>query len=175
MLHGGKFLHYMGSKRSVTHIVASNLTAKKRIEFENSKVVTPEWIINSIEAGKLLAWQDYALIQNDYKQPKLPILIRNADRENGLGDMDCKNPNFLENFFAKSRFHQLSSWKAELRANFVNKFIENTEFNPPRNSIPIMFLSLIHILCIRDRVLGAHALGSAEHISIAWDRSYCTL
>lgn len=24
-------------------------------------------------------------------------------------------------------------------------------------------------------VLGAHALGSAEHISKAWDRSYCTL
>lgn len=139
VLHGGRFLHYMGSKRSVTHIVASNLTAKKRIEFENSKVVTPEWIVNSVEAGKLLAWQDYALIQNDYNQPKLPILTWNADRENGLGDMDCKNPNFLENFFAKSRLHQLSSWKAELRANFVDKFIENTEFDPPRNSIPIMF------------------------------------
>lgn len=33
--------------------------------------------------------------------------------------MDAKNPDFLAHFFANSRLHHLSSWKADLRAKFI--------------------------------------------------------
>jgi len=46
----------------VTHIIASNLTPKKRVEFERYKVVRPEWIVDCVKAGKILAWNNYRLI-----------------------------------------------------------------------------------------------------------------
>ncbi|OWB73946.1 transferase activity protein [[Candida] boidinii] len=71
ILHGGKFLHYLQSKGSVTHIIASNLTPRKKTEFKNYKVVKPDWIVESVSKGKLLHWFDYLLINNDYGQKKL--------------------------------------------------------------------------------------------------------
>ena len=46
----------------MTHIIASNLTPKKRVEFERYKVVRPEWIVDCVKAGKILAWNNYRLI-----------------------------------------------------------------------------------------------------------------
>ncbi|GME95180.1 unnamed protein product [Ambrosiozyma monospora] len=39
ILHGGKFLHYLGSKGAATHIIADHLTPRKKLEFRNYKVV----------------------------------------------------------------------------------------------------------------------------------------
>jgi len=50
-------------KTFVTHIVASNLTPKKRVEFERYKVVRPEWIVECVNAGKALPWNRYRLIE----------------------------------------------------------------------------------------------------------------
>jgi DNA repair protein REV1 len=46
----------------VTHIIASNLTPKKRVEFERYKVVRPDWIVDCVKAGKTLPWNNYRLI-----------------------------------------------------------------------------------------------------------------
>ena len=46
----------------MTHIIASNLTPKKRVEFERYKVVRPEWVVDCIKAGKILPWSNYRLI-----------------------------------------------------------------------------------------------------------------
>lgn len=35
--------------------------------------------------------------------------------------MDAKNPDFLKHFFANSRLHHLSTWKADLRLKFLRK------------------------------------------------------
>ena len=37
--------------------------------------------------------------------------------------VDANHPNFLKVFFSKSRLHHLSTWKSELRSNFLNKAI----------------------------------------------------
>lgn len=58
-LHGGELMPYLDQKTPVTHIVASNLTAKKRIEFERYKVVKPEWVVKSVEEGRRLDWRDF--------------------------------------------------------------------------------------------------------------------
>lgn len=70
VLHGGKFLHYLSSKKTVTHIVASNLPLKKRIEFANYKVVSPDWIVDSVKEARLLPWQNYSLTSKLDEQQK---------------------------------------------------------------------------------------------------------
>ncbi|KAM3163258.1 DNA repair protein REV1 [Lachancea thermotolerans] len=141
IIHGGSFKHFLSGKKSVTHIVASNLTAKKRIEFQNYKVVTPAWITESIAASKRLPWQDYALITGEYGQQKLQIArppaaaVPAPEQQPADGfdanSLDCKQPGFLQSFFAKSRLHQLSAWKADLRALFCEKYVEGAHLQPP--------------------------------------------
>ncbi|CAO1626268.1 unnamed protein product [Jaminaea pallidilutea] len=59
VLHGGIFMAYLDQKKPVTHIIASNLTPRKRDEFRDYRVVRPEWIVQSIDAGRRLKWQDF--------------------------------------------------------------------------------------------------------------------
>lgn len=113
--HGGKFIHYLSSKRKATHIVATNMPLKKRKEFANYKVVTPEWIVESVKAGKLLPWQSFAHAWDD-KQPKIAVT-------------NCNDPNFLNNFFQNSRLHHLSNWKSNLRQNVLQL---NDSFRVPK-------------------------------------------
>jgi len=61
--HGGVFVQYMDGKTMVTHIIASSLTPKKKVEFAKYKIVKPQWIVDSIEAGVLLPWSDYKVVE----------------------------------------------------------------------------------------------------------------
>ncbi|GAA6041064.1 hypothetical protein JCM8097_004699 [Rhodosporidiobolus ruineniae] len=62
ILHGGVYVPYLDKKGLVTHIVATNLTPSKRIEFANYKVATPDWLVDSAAAGRLKDWKEYALL-----------------------------------------------------------------------------------------------------------------
>lgn len=46
----------------MTHIVAAELTPKKRVEFRNYCVVKPEWILACVEEGKKVDWRKWALL-----------------------------------------------------------------------------------------------------------------
>lgn len=41
--------------------------------------------------------------------------------------LDARHPDFLKHFFAYSRLHHLSSWKADLRAFFLKKIMETSK------------------------------------------------
>ncbi|KAH3821346.1 hypothetical protein DPMN_123109 [Dreissena polymorpha] len=60
MLHGGTYETYLYRTR-VTHVIATNLPDSKVKEIRGLKVVTPEWITDSIAAGKLLSYTKYQL------------------------------------------------------------------------------------------------------------------
>ncbi|KAI9803841.1 MAG: hypothetical protein M1825_001721 [Sarcosagium campestre] len=60
--HGGGFLQYLDGKTLVTHIIASSLTPKKRIEFRRYRLVKPAWVVESVKAGKLLPWDAFRVI-----------------------------------------------------------------------------------------------------------------
>ncbi|KAL4221825.1 deoxycytidyl transferase [Mactra antiquata] len=60
MLHGGQYEHYLYRTR-VTHVIATNLPYSKIRELKGLKVVRPEWITDSIAAGKLLSYAKYLL------------------------------------------------------------------------------------------------------------------
>jgi len=42
-----------------THIITSSLTPAKVVQFQRMKIARPEWLVESVKAGKLLPWQNY--------------------------------------------------------------------------------------------------------------------
>ncbi|MEE6470423.1 hypothetical protein FKM82_008964 [Ascaphus truei] len=60
MLHGGQY-HVYYSRSNTTHIIATNLPNSKIKELKNEKVVLPEWITESVKAGRLLSYVPYQL------------------------------------------------------------------------------------------------------------------
>ena len=66
--YGGGFMQYLDGKTTVTHIIASNLTPKKKVEFSRYRIVKPAWVVDSIEAGKLLPWDAYRVVDEGIGQ-----------------------------------------------------------------------------------------------------------
>ncbi|XP_025116487.3 DNA repair protein REV1 isoform X1 [Bubalus kerabau] len=60
MLHGGQY-HVYYSRSKTTHIIATNLPNAKIKELKGEKVIRPEWIVESIKAGRLLSCIPYQL------------------------------------------------------------------------------------------------------------------
>lgn len=69
--HGGGFMQYLDGKTMVTHIIASNLTPKKKEEFKRYRIVKPAWIVDSIKTGKLLPWDAYRVLDEGVGQKVL--------------------------------------------------------------------------------------------------------
>lgn len=71
MKYGGIYHHYYRTNKT-THIIATNLPDTKVKQLKNMNVVKPDWIVESIVAGKLLDYRDYLLYSRQSKtQPKL--------------------------------------------------------------------------------------------------------
>lgn len=66
--HGAAFIQYLDGKTMATHIIASSLPPKKMVEFRKYRMVKPAWVVDSIQAGKLLPWSDYRVIGETPRQ-----------------------------------------------------------------------------------------------------------
>ncbi|KAK4188388.1 hypothetical protein QBC35DRAFT_463013 [Podospora australis] len=66
--HGAGFLQYLDGKTMATHIIASAMPPKKSVDFTRYRVVKPAWVTDSIQAGKLLPWTDYRVIEESARQ-----------------------------------------------------------------------------------------------------------
>ncbi|PHH61279.1 hypothetical protein CDD81_509 [Ophiocordyceps australis] len=71
--HGGGFLQYLDGKTMATHIIASALPPKKTIDFGRYRIVKPAWIVESIQAGRLLPWSDFRLLDQGPRQKVLTL------------------------------------------------------------------------------------------------------
>ncbi|KAI5300732.1 deoxycytidyl transferase, partial [Ascosphaera atra] len=60
--NGGHVVAKLDRMTAVTHIITSVLTPKKREEFQRFKVVKPDWVTESVKAGRLLPWQHFKLL-----------------------------------------------------------------------------------------------------------------
>ena len=76
--HGGGFLQYLDGKTTVTHVIASNLTPSKKVEFRRYRVVKPAWVVDSIKAGKLLPWNIYRVVDEGPRQNVLSFQSGNV-------------------------------------------------------------------------------------------------
>ncbi|XP_011701619.1 PREDICTED: DNA repair protein REV1 [Wasmannia auropunctata] len=86
MTHGGMYHHYMRPKIT-THIIASNLPYSKIMMYRRSQnpipICKPQWIVDSIAAGKILNFQNYLLYSNSTSvQPQLAYKLSNGDKNN---------------------------------------------------------------------------------------------
>ena len=66
--HGGGFLQYLDGKTFVTHVIASNLTPKKKVELQRYRVIKPAWVVDSVNAGYLLPWDNYRIVDEGVGQ-----------------------------------------------------------------------------------------------------------
>ncbi|KAJ8108647.1 hypothetical protein ONZ43_g6361 [Nemania bipapillata] len=71
--HGAGFLQYLDSKTMATHIIASSLPPKKMVDFNKYRIVKPAWVTDSINAGRLLPWTDYRVIEETPRQKTLKL------------------------------------------------------------------------------------------------------
>ncbi|KAL8949020.1 MAG: hypothetical protein Q9222_004843 [Ikaeria aurantiellina] len=69
--YGGGFMQYLDGKTTVTHIISSNLTPRKKIEFQRYRIVKPAWVVDSVEAGRLLPWNAYRVVDEGVGQQVL--------------------------------------------------------------------------------------------------------
>ena len=79
--HGGGFVQYLDGKTMVTHIIASNLTPKKRVEFAKYRIVKPAWVVDSVQAAKLLPWDNYRLLDEGAGQRVLSLQHGNVSSQ----------------------------------------------------------------------------------------------
>lgn len=60
MKHGGVYHHYYRNNKT-THIIATNLPDTKIKHLKTLNVVKPDWVVDSIAAGRLLDYRNYLL------------------------------------------------------------------------------------------------------------------
>ncbi|KAK0422003.1 hypothetical protein QR680_007307 [Steinernema hermaphroditum] len=103
--HGGEYHTYYFYEKT-TYTIASNLASSKASKLrKNEKVLRPSWITDSIREGKLKPEEDYLLLGNENE----PDSSSNALLEG------AKNPNFLSEFYSRSRLHLISTMAQEMR------------------------------------------------------------
>nr|XP_045618636.1 DNA repair protein REV1-like [Procambarus clarkii] len=90
MTNGGTYHHYY-SRSNTTHIIASNLPDTKIKNLNTSKIVSPKWITESLEAGHLLDYTKYILYTHQStSQPKLsfkPSSLTKGKDDSSIGNL----------------------------------------------------------------------------------------
>ncbi|XP_044142895.1 DNA repair protein REV1 isoform X2 [Bufo gargarizans] len=118
MLHGGQF-HVYYSRSKTTHIIATNLPNSKIKQLKDEKVVRPEWITDSIKAGRLLSYVPYQLYT---KQSSVQKTLNFTSK--------CKP----EDPFTIDSNHKLHSTASTIQANGTNGWEEDIEkFNEEKD------------------------------------------
>ena len=149
--HGGNY-EYMYSASKVTHIIANNMADTKIKKFPNALVVTPKWIVDSVEAGAQLPTEPYKLYgkrSNSQKPLVFPTITASREAvprpvcgsmvegaegtEQGVDHPDTicgtssgyrAGENFVSQFYSHSRLHHLSTWASELK-DYVSSALEH--------------------------------------------------
>lgn len=149
--HGGVHVNHMwGGKTTVTHIVASTLTNRKRELLAGYKVVRPEWIERCVEVGRLVPWLEFRTVEavpgqtvlnmgsgssgtgdsgggaKSVMPPPPAVNPREVQQKEVKQQMQkdgippITDPAFITHFYTHSRLHHLSMWKADLRRKYLN-------------------------------------------------------
>ncbi|XP_051488926.1 DNA repair protein REV1 isoform X5 [Apus apus] len=119
MLHGGQY-HVYYSRSKTTHIIATNLPNAKIKELKGEKVVRPEWIMESIKAGRLLSYIPYQLYtkqSNVQKGLNFNSICKPEDAMPGPSNIakDLNRVNHIKNCEMENEItsNGISSWNEE--------------------------------------------------------------
>jgi DNA repair protein REV1 len=148
--HHGGFLQYLDGKTMVTHIVASNLTPKKAMEFKKYRIVKPAWVVDSVKAGRLLGWDSYRVVDEGPKQKLLrfddgKMISRVNETKRGYRDQtdtswyteNIDNFDVVRSSSQSKGDNTLSSFSAVENAGFDQPKVNDRELPEKPSSIPI--------------------------------------
>ncbi|KAJ1349610.1 hypothetical protein KIN20_005204 [Parelaphostrongylus tenuis] len=116
--HGGEYHCYYEHGVTTYTIATSLASAKVSKTRREEKFVKPEWIVDCIAAGKLLKVDEYLLLSTQKKGSISAALGKKADTDAGGSEpriLDARDPNFLEEFYARSRLHLISTLAQEMK------------------------------------------------------------
>ncbi|VVC24976.1 Hypothetical protein CINCED_3A018327 [Cinara cedri] len=121
MMENGGVYHHYHRPDITTHVIASNLPTAKLKLLKQYRIVKPEWISDSIKAGKLLNFKDYLLFIDKPNQPKIdfPVRAKNASE-----------PTFLSEFYNNSRLHLISTMATTFK-HLVNDTRKRNQMDYP--------------------------------------------
>ena len=149
MMNGGIYQLYQSPK--TTHIIASRLPDVKIKRLKgNEPIVKPDWITESLEAGRLLDYTNYLLYTaKASNQPVIKDFATVTTRAK-----DAKDENFLGEFYSNSRLHHISTMGANFK-DYVNDLrgkhnghfsarlrLRKTGFSLPKNAKMIMHIDM---------------------------------
>ncbi|XP_072743244.1 DNA repair protein Rev1 isoform X2 [Anoplolepis gracilipes] len=141
MIHGGLYHHYMHPKIT-THIIASNLPYSKIVMYRKSQnpipICKPQWIIDSIAAGKVLNFQNYLLYSNDTNVQSLLAYTLNTivvDNETDINNKNVSKHNTINDTSKCDTIstHQPSNTRTNAQstrdAEFLSAFYSNSRLH----------------------------------------------
>ncbi|CAJ0589986.1 unnamed protein product [Cylicocyclus nassatus] len=134
-LHGGEY-HCYYEYGVTSYVIATSLaSAKVSKTRQNEKFVRPEWIVDSIANGKLMDVENYILLPTQRKETTLTNLQRKPPQQNEDKILDARDPNFLEEFYARSRLHLISTLAQELKDYVCSLRASEQQSFPGRESL----------------------------------------
>ncbi|TMS33762.1 hypothetical protein L596_001460 [Steinernema carpocapsae] len=103
--NGGQY-HTYYHYEFTTYTVASSLAKTKIAKLrKNEKYIRPNWIVQSIKAGYLLPEKEFLLLSDEStEETHANALLEGA-----------RNPNFLNEFYSRSRLHLISTMAQEMK------------------------------------------------------------
>ncbi|KOC66420.1 DNA repair protein REV1 [Habropoda laboriosa] len=127
MIHGGIYHNYM-RPRVTTHIIATNLPYSKVIMYRKSQnptpICKPEWITDSIKAGRILNFQKYLLYsQCTSVQPQLMYTVE--IKENKTNSIDQVHNNIQTDHKVNIPKSNKGDKLEAVEDSFVNQVISN--------------------------------------------------
>ena len=89
-----------------THIIASSMPPKKTVDFTKYRVVKPAWVVDSIQAGRLLPWSDYRVIEDGPRQKTIHLnggkMFTQSAQQSPRGYREQTENSFYTSQFRKS-------------------------------------------------------------------------
>ncbi|PSN51751.1 hypothetical protein C0J52_05266 [Blattella germanica] len=161
MLHGGVYHQYQTDR--TTHVIASNLPNCKMKQIKTTKIVKPDWIVDSIKANQLLDYRQYLLYvtQPALNFDKAKVLKEechsnenilsmigqgttkpNEEANERNGGEICSRPitktaaesGFLSEFYNNSRLHHISTMGATFK-QYVSELREASDGSFPSRTL----------------------------------------
>ena len=135
--HGGGYIQYLDSKTMVTHIIASNLTPKKKEEFKRYRIVKPAWIVDSVNAGKLMPWDNYRVVDEGVGQKVLGF-----DKGNMISQANNMVQGYKEQTETSWYTNQLKTQAPKKPPSFTQTTTPTEEIHEDAEQIPEITISM---------------------------------
>lgn len=133
MMHGGTYHHYMRPKIT-THIIASNLPYSKIMLYRKSQnpipICKPQWITDSIAAGKILNFQNYLLYSNINAQSQL---VYKLNVKNGRFNIESATNDKAD---TKTSSNAVDNESSTININISNQSTSNSTWKHDKINIP---------------------------------------